>query len=227
MSRWYPFAVVHAGPAWKRYAGTNPNKGVVLHSAEGYKAGVHSELARSDRRAQWHFTVYMDGLVEQHHPLSAILAHAADWGSDNDGANANGELIAIEHEGVAGQPLTVKQREASVALVKWIAEQGGWEPSRTTNKTLWEHRELSDTGTSCPSDRIPWAYYTVRIAPVQKPPKLTALSGASTLVSALFMALTGGKDVSWANESVKYEGSTLGTNYRRHRWAVTWNEKVK
>ena len=170
MTDWYPLATVHAGPAWKQYSGRNPNKGIVGHSAEGYRAGLLAEIGNPNRRAAWHFSVMKDGDVFQHYPISAILAHGADWGGDNDGANANGELIAIEHEGVAGEALTPAQRDASVALVRWIAQQGRWEPSRTTNKTLWEHRELSDEGTACPSNRIPWAYYTVAEVP-KEPPK--------------------------------------------------------
>lgn len=193
MSNWYPLATVFAGPAWKAYGGTNPNKGVVCHSAEGYKAGLRSELLNPNRRAQWHFSVYKDGAVDQHWPLTAVLAHGADWGNDNDGANANGELIAIEHEGKAGEPLTTAQREASVALVRWIAEQGRWEPSRTTNKTLWEHRELSDTGTACPSDRIPWQHYILK--PVAKPVLSSSLNADNPGTwYGLYDAVTGGTE---------------------------------
>lgn len=170
MSNWYPAALVHAGPAWKQRPGRNPGKGVVCHSAEGSWYGLQHEIGRADRGAAWHFSVLKDGLVYQHYPIDAVLWHAGDWGGDSDGANGNGELVGIEHEGKAGEPLTDAQRGASVALVKWIAAQRGWRPSRTTDKTLWEHRELSDTGTLCPSNRIPWGHYTVAAAPTRKPP---------------------------------------------------------
>jgi len=165
---WYPEATVHAGPASKQLSGTNPAAGVVCHSAVGFRGGLHSVLAdvvsTAKKRTAWHFSVMQDGEVEQHYPIDAVLGHCADWGGDGDGVDGNGTLVGIEHEGglnPADEPLTTAQRSASVALVKWIAKQGGWMPSRTTKKTLWEHREISDTGTLCPSGRIPWGYYLI------------------------------------------------------------------
>lgn len=174
MTDWYPSATVFAGPSQKAYAGTNPALGVVCHSAVGYKAGLHQELTKTTTRKAWHFSVFQDGTVEQHYPLTAVLAHSADWGGDADGANGNGALIGIEHEGgfnPANEPLTPAQKEASVKLVQWIAAQRGWVPSRAAPKTLWEHNEISDTGTACPSARIPWAAYVQQIPlPTPTPP---------------------------------------------------------
>ena len=167
---WYPDASRVLGPASKRLPGANPAAGVVCHSAEGYRAGLHAvlrETSGAKARTAWHFSVMQDGSVEQHYPITAVLGHCADWGGDADGVDGNGTLVGIEHEGVAGEPLTEAQRESSVALVGWIARERGWIPER--RKTLWEHREISDTGTACPSDRIPWAYYTG----LGKPPKAT------------------------------------------------------
>jgi hypothetical protein len=168
MADWYPLATRFPGPAQKVLPGTNSASGIMAHSAVGFRGGLHAVLvdvvSTSKKRTAWHFTVMQDGETEQHYPIDAVLGHAADWGGDNDGVNGNGTLIGIEHEGgfsPANEPLTPAQRSASVALVKWIAKQGGWAPSRTTKKTLWEHREISDTGTLCPSDRIPWGYYLI------------------------------------------------------------------
>ena len=146
---WFPSAIVYAGPWWKRH-GTMTQKGVVCHSAEGSRSGLLSEIARTSRGDAWHFSVMKDGDIYQHYPIDAILYHAADtWGNNN--------LIGIEHEGVADEPLSEPQRTASVTLVRWLAEQGKYKLTRYV--TTWEHRELSDTGTECPSGRIPWSYY--------------------------------------------------------------------
>ena len=161
--KWYPDAIVRAGPAWKQMAGRNPNKGAVLHSAEGPAGGLEFELQRADRGAAWHFSILKTGLVEQHYPIDAVIGHSGDWGKDQDGANGNGELIGIEHEGVAGEDLTREQLMASIALVRWLAQQGRWEPSREAPRTLWEHRELSDAGTLCPSGRIRWEDFAVQV----------------------------------------------------------------
>lgn len=165
MTDWFPSATRVYGPTWKRRSGTNPVKGAVLHSAEGTAAGLQSVLGDEKSPVNWHFSILKDGTVWQHHPITARLNHAADtWGNDN--------LVGIEHEGRAGEPLTVAQRQASVALVHWLASERGWLPARTgAAKTLWEHNEISDTGTQCPSGRIPWSYYVLAPVPAQKPPK--------------------------------------------------------
>lgn len=169
MNGWYPQAVIEAGPPSKQQAGANPAAGAVLHSAVGYKDGLLYELRRptSERTAAWHFSVLQDGTVLQHYPITAVLWHSADtWG------NAN--LIGIEHEGgysPKDEPLTASQRAASVSLVKWIAQQGNWIPSRTGKKTLFEHREIADRPTECPSGRIPWPYYVIQeVPPMTSPP---------------------------------------------------------
>jgi len=133
--------------------------------------GLHQvllDVTGPKKYTAWHFSISKLGLIEQHYPLSAVLAHCADWGDDDDGANGNGELIGVEHEGVTpagslyGPVLTGAQLEASVRLNQWIAEQGGYKLSRLPgSKTLFEHNEISDTGTQCPSHRIPWKEYTL------------------------------------------------------------------
>lgn len=162
---WYPGAIRRNGPAAKIQSRSNPARGIVLHSAVGYRGGLYSVLDNvvgSRATVAWHFSVYQNGTVEQHYPIEAVLHHAG-----NGWANAN--LIGVEHEGgfdPIDEPLTPAQRTASVNLVRWIAAQRGWVPSRTTNKTLFEHNEISDTVTQCPSGRIPWSHYT--IAPVEE-----------------------------------------------------------
>lgn len=166
---WYPGALKHFGPAWKNRGSTNSAEGVVWHSAEGSWGGLQYELARSDRSAAWHFSCRKDGTLYQHYPLNAVLYHAGDWGDDQDGADGNGETIGIEFEGVAGEQLTPQQIRTATKFVAWLAPQAGWTPKRTAvGRNQWEHRELSNLGTSCPSDRMPWPVIMREFAPAVK-----------------------------------------------------------
>lgn len=162
MQVWYAEARQdRPGPEFKQYPTPNAVAGVVLHSMVGGMVAAMGELMRADRKASWCFSVAKNGVVYQHYPLTASTWHAGSqrW---------NEKLVGIEHEGGPpgneSEPLTQAQLEASVALVRWIAQQGGWTPSRTTAQTLYEHNEVSPTTTACPSDRIPWSAYTA--APV-------------------------------------------------------------
>ena len=166
---WYPKAIQRLGPSVKVQSGRNPARGVVCHSMVGPRSAAYTVLdnVTGDRKTVgWHFSVMKDGTVEQHYPLDARVHHAGNL-------FANNNYIGIEHEGGLSpvtEPLTAKQREASIALVRWIAAQSGWIPSRTGQKTLWEHNEVSDTGTQCPSGRIPWEAYLGEVMPPKAGP---------------------------------------------------------
>jgi len=180
MELWYPGARKWLGPSNKKRYGTNGVKGIVNHSAVGYSAGLHHELVRADRGAAWHFSVMQDGTVEQHYPLNSVLWHAAD-------AFGNMNYIGIEHEGgfnPANEPLTVKQREASVKLCQWIAKQAGFSLSRVDKKTLWEHNEIADKATQCPSGRIPWQYYVDEVT--TKVPRLPTIEEFGDVVASIY-----------------------------------------
>jgi hypothetical protein len=155
----YPPATQRPGPAVKQgYQGiyANAGHGVVCHSMVGYFGGAMIELDKLSRRASWHFSVLQDGSVYQHYDTGAVTWHCGSraW---------NAKLIGIEHEGGANpydEPLTDIQRDASVALVRWLAYQYGFSMSRKVS--LWEHNEVAppEDATACPSHRIPWGYYT-------------------------------------------------------------------
>lgn len=166
-SLWAPFAVKRPGPPEKvgydslGFGNKGPKRGDVKHSAEGSAAGLQAVL-HGARRASWHFSV-LYGSVLQHYPINAHCWHAGDT-DDDGGVRANIELVGIEHEGVAGQPLTDYQVEMTTEITKFCAKvferdaefarypvmpAGGW--------TLTEHHEVSNTFTACPSGRIPWA----------------------------------------------------------------------
>lgn len=165
MNDWYPEAVRMYGPDWKQGYGSarrNSVAGAMCHSADGYEGGLWDVLLNGD--TSWQFSVLKNGSVLQHYPLSAVCWHAGTrW--------HNQELVGIEHEGIAGEPLTAAQLDSSVRLVRWIAKEAGFTPSREyASKTLWEHRDVYRT--DCPSGRIPWdAYLIPRNAEVYIPPE--------------------------------------------------------
>ena len=151
----YPKAIVRRGPPSKTgYRGFTVNavKGVVCHSMVGGLQAAMGELDNLDRRASWHYSVLKDGVVLVHYFDEAITWHC-------DSMQQNIRLIGIEHEGGLNphnEPLTIKQREASVDLVRWLSQRYGFPLVRKVG--LWEHREIAQT--ACPSGRIPWEYYT-------------------------------------------------------------------
>lgn len=161
----YPGAAQVPGPPANVYPQTNSAAGVVHHSAEGYwSATYHPIDTMIQRGVSWHFSVYRDGHIEQHYPLTASCWHAGNgfW---------NRALIGVEHEGRIGDPLTNAQLAGSVMLTRWIAAQGGWQPARLGNRTLFEHREVN-AATTCPNGRIPWGYYMeadVQVVPLDVP----------------------------------------------------------
>jgi N-acetyl-anhydromuramyl-L-alanine amidase AmpD len=138
------------GPAANQYADENACEGVVLHSAEGHFSAGNTPIGLMvSRDVSWHFTVFEDGRVQQHFPLSASCWHSGGLHGENR------RLIGVEHEGV-GTPLTAPQLASSLVLVRWLAEVCGWGPlARRVN--LWEHNEISST--TCPNGRIPWERY--------------------------------------------------------------------
>ncbi len=142
------------GPNWKQgYTGIPTRtlgniKGEVKHSAEGSYAALLAALNHATRQASWHFSISKSGHVAQHYPLESVCWHAGDMA-------ANIKYVGIEHEGVAGEPLTTAQVLATVHLSLDIRKFAGItaHPSRHIN--LWEHNWIS--ATACPSNRIPWA----------------------------------------------------------------------
>lgn len=160
---WYPLAKKYHGPSTKTgYDGlvTNLKQGVVCHSMVGPYSAALGELDNTFRRASWHFSVLKSGEVIQHYDTDAITWHCGSL-------YYNMRLIGIEHEGGLSpynEPLTEAQRNASVALVKWLSETHGFALKRegVNAKTLFEHKEIAppDDATACPSFRIPWSFYT-------------------------------------------------------------------
>ena len=168
----YPPALQRPGPATStgRYlngASQNAMAGALLHSAEGGEAGLWERL--DSGVVSWPFSILKSGVVLQHYPIEAVCWHAGSrqW---------NECLIGIEHEGKAGEPLTAVQLFSSVMLVRWLAHECGWAPSRVAPQTLYEHREVNPS-TACPSGRIPWWEYVSReTRPLSKAEFVTAFA---------------------------------------------------
>lgn len=131
---------------------------VIIHSAEGYRAGLFAVLD-GPRPASWHFSIMKNGEVYQH-VSTAKIAWTAGSFEANDGS------IQFEEEGVTGEALTPAQYTSTLKLLQWVFQ--GYKlgtPNRKTN--LREHNEFYNT--SCPSNRVPWTRLLADLAPVPVP----------------------------------------------------------
>ena len=165
--------IPHPGPQDKQGYPDAPERtsrvGMVLHSAEGSLASALGVLASAlgvldgPRTVSWHFTACKDGRIFEHYDLASACWHAGRKA-------ANLSLVGVEHEGVAGEVVSGVQLQASADLVRWVAAQEGWTPTRgLVGRTLFEHNELN--ATSCPSHRIPWPDLMALVeGPPQEPP---------------------------------------------------------
>jgi N-acetyl-anhydromuramyl-L-alanine amidase AmpD len=129
---------------------THLHEGICAHSMEGSLAAAFGELDNPNREASWTFSVAKNGDVYQHVDTDNI-----SWA--NGSKKANKKFWGIEHEGVAGEPLTLSQEFATTCLMEWLLDTYGLQPVR--HQVLWEHNEMTAYGaspTACPSGRIPW-----------------------------------------------------------------------
>jgi N-acetyl-anhydromuramyl-L-alanine amidase AmpD len=184
----YPLAISHPGSPSKTYPSVNARLGAICHSAEGSLAALLNGIDNGP--FSWHFSVAKDGRVFQHYPLESHCWHAGS----RDG---NRETIGIEHEGVAGEPLTEPQIAASVALCRWLRDVCNWQ---TLEGRLFEHNKFS--ATACPSNRIPWDRYTEMthntefVLPLEEPEvELRALNKVESIQALNSMAASHGQAI--------------------------------
>lgn len=122
--------------------------GEVKHSMEGSYLSARRRMEDPGQTASWHFSILKSGEVAQHYPLEYITWHG--------GMTANFFHVGIEHEGVAGEPLTEAQYQGTLAISHALRTMcptiGRQPPDRRIN--LREHNEFM--ATACPSGRIPW-----------------------------------------------------------------------
>lgn len=179
MADFMPGATQRPGPTHKSggYAAGNegPKRGAVVHSMVGFYAGALSGLDSAVQKS-WHFSILYHGEIVQHYSRQANTWHANDSDSDG-GVRANIDLVGIEMEGGPpgneSEPLTSSQFNALVSLLRWCAEQEGLGalfsryPNQALVFTLAEHKEVGNSPTACPSNRIPWgAVLTMLNAPI-------------------------------------------------------------
>ena len=149
-ARWYP------GPTWKQgydfAPGPNRKRGIVPHSMEGSLAGALSVL-EGPRHSSWQFSITTLGAIYQHYNVTADCWHGADVDND-DNVRANLDLIGIEDEGFAGQMLAGAQVITLAHLYSWLQDEHGFQPY-VRLQTVYEHGEVADSWTECPSGRIP------------------------------------------------------------------------
>ena len=144
------------GPPGKVNGGRNGGRGMICHSAEGYRT-ILREILFGPRRASWGASNLVDGQFIQHYPV-----WAQTWTSGAGFPNNN--FFTTENEGVAGIALTQPQIDNLIRAGRELRELQGWTPRRPTSiydlgASLYEHNECVRWGaeyTSCPSGRIPW-----------------------------------------------------------------------
>ncbi len=144
----YPFAEqvpwkyrdANGTPAY--FKGMNTPIAAVLHISQGHASTARQWAAVGYSSASWHYTVCLDGHVMQHldHSDGGYHAGIADtqaalhrptwplW--KGPGINVNTYTIGIEHEGFSGDGFTDAQRDASVALCRWLSQELGFPYAR-------------------------------------------------------------------------------------------------
>lgn len=152
---WFDFAErVPAHPS-KIKGSRNPAIAFIAHSAEGYENYLRNNPPTT-KGWGWHLSNLKDGTLLQHMPINA-----ACWSSGHDTPNFN--FVAMETEGVAGEPMTAAQLDTCVRVIRELSAARGWVPSRDEPRTLHEHCEWSQT--ACPSGRYLWPTILERLQP--------------------------------------------------------------
>lgn len=198
---WYPSAQILRGPASKSgFPGRagREDRGAVVHSAEGYRAGLESRILDQGVALSWHFSVMMDGAVLQHYPIEVMCWHAR--------TPANYRYVGIECEGQAA--LAPAQLDALIKLLAWLSDADDW-PLIARNVTLWEHNQF--VATLCPSGRIPWEVILSRLN-VHVTPPMTVEAQLRAMIAAAFVLSIGRPitDLSPADRAaLKYVASTF------------------
>lgn len=153
---WHPRAWVVLGPEWKTgYVGltVRDKPGIVGHSMEGPMCAALAVL-KSVHPSSWPFSNPKLPGFYQHYAVPRVAWH----GGSRDANRFSG----IEHEGVAGEPLTGAQIEDDIDIILWLSQNdvAPWPGfDRGIGGTLIEHCECVAFGsppTVCPSGRIPW-----------------------------------------------------------------------
>ena len=180
---WYPKATRFPGPEWKYGYGEprrHPKTGFLGHSVEG-PASSAIAVIQGPASVSFPLLIWKDGAVWQFYPADYDCWHAGDV-DDDGGVAANIDLVGVEHAGRAGEPLTEAQFQSSLSVYKWLAEVFNWGPpvlydpsggpEAWARATMFEHGQVADRYTACPSDRIPHVRYIKEVNALTEQEKL-------------------------------------------------------
>jgi N-acetylmuramoyl-L-alanine amidase len=172
---WFDWAERVPFPGWKTNGGRNGLQGLAAHSAEGWESYLRGYANDQSRRASWNLSNLRSGVLLQHYPVFAqTWTSGAGWPNNN--------LVGMESEGIAGQPLNEAQianvervlRDLSVFTGRTDIQRIGQRTSAPDGVLLIvEHREATRWGaaaTECPSDRYPWGEILGRLVGEIEPP---------------------------------------------------------
>ena len=167
MRDWCPFAVRVDGPrnsfGYDGVGDYSPKRGAILHDSTGpLQPTLNVVLAEGS--PSWHFTIDDEtGLIYQHYEVSANCWHANDTDIDGN-VRGNIDFVGIEHtrpNAAIASKLSDAGIRAAVRLNRWLLEEAGFPfavryPDQVGAWALAEHKQIGNTATACPSNRIPW-----------------------------------------------------------------------
>jgi hypothetical protein len=162
---WCPFANVdHKSPSF--WSGYHTRKAAVLHIAQGAYEFSRTWLTNPDSGVSSHFIIseagdisqmvsvfdsswanglFWDSVYKRWRAPRVDQAHAPFvtplWLDIIAGVNPNRYTISIEHAGWSGKPVPAAQLDASVRLLRWLAEQFRW--AYTPGHTLIRHADVN------------------------------------------------------------------------------------
>lgn len=119
-------------PSPNFWQGRNGHKpiAIVIHMTEGAYAGALSWLTNRRSQVSAHYLVGKEGQVVQLVADENTAWHAGrvfepTWKLLNPAVNPNYYTIGIEHENLAGEPMTTAQWQASTMLIMSLAKKHG------------------------------------------------------------------------------------------------------
>lgn len=119
-------------PSPNFWQGRNGHKpiAIVIHMTEGAFAGALSWLTRKQSQVSAHYLIGRDGTVvqlvaDENTAWHAGRVHEPTWKLLKAGVNPNYYTIGIEHENLAGEPMSPQQWEASTKLILELSKKWG------------------------------------------------------------------------------------------------------
>lgn len=158
---WFTWMERDPGPRWKTNGGRNGGRGIVPHSAEGYRTELRNIL-HGPRRASWHASFLTDRTI-QHYSIWDQTWTSGSWYPNNN--MFAGETEGCGNvEGIDFEPWVPFQTASWARAGRELSQLQGWKARRPTGPqdmtaTCLEHTECIRYGsafTQCPAGRNPW-----------------------------------------------------------------------